>query len=634
MKTEGFMTVNGRSLKYIIDGSTLKGAHKGFVKIPVIPKAKLIEKIFLMDNDISSLNGVSSYPNLKVLSLESNKISKLNEIKMLSKLPLQNVNLSLNPVTKLPFYEQYVVANIPSLLQFDSKRIDDKIRAKAIATLEKEKEHLNQLCANELKIASLENLVQQADQEGVVLSQQWLQNAKAVIASQSILDFEITDEEKEDKFEIFREEAEKFRRESGAMKKRWFEIYKTIEEMQGQVIAGLIGQIEELIAKSKNAINNYSNSRYHSRSQSPKTPVQTRGSPTNSKRSPNFQQQPPKISPIHRTKESIYSEIVSMSPMPRPPLQITEMDGYEEEEDAFEDEKIPAFVQRMLLKKLKTAYFNSWKDVTLSSVDDRIANTYIRGKEKAAKSKVFYKWLSAFNKAIKQAEEEDQKEKQHAAINNSSNQYKRPRKLVIQNTISIRKPFKPVLQNTPENIELLEESQRLARSVSELQANLEKQKDENKELKTVLDESVKRCIEKDTKLESFMNENAALKKQIAEDQRKYENEVFHLMMENRMKTDDNKDKQLTDLKEDNQKLTSENKALKQYIAEMQKQSEAEIRDLKAKLAAAFEVAGGLRQKIDKLAYVNQQQSQQKVNIKGQKGDLEISSSPVYANALD
>ena len=244
--------------------------------------------------------------------------------------------------------------------------------------------------------------------------------------------------------------------------------------------------------------------------------------------------------------------------------------------------------------------------------------------------------MSAFNKALKQTEEEDQNQKLQKITNN--NEYQRPRKLVIQNTISIRKPFKPVLQNTPENIELLEESQRLARSVSELQANLEKQKDENKELKTVLDESVKRCIEKDTKLERFQNENAALKKQIDEDQRKYENEVFNLMMENRMKHDDNKEKELSDLKEDNQKLVAENKALKQYIAEIQKQSESEIRDLKAKLAAAFEVAGGLRQKIDKLSFINQQQQQQsqqpQQKPKGQKGDLEISSSPVYANALD
>ena len=622
MKSEGYMTVNGRSLKYVIDGNTLKGAHKGFIKIPVIPKAKLIEKIFLMDNDITSLNGITSYPNLKVLSLESNKITKLNEILLLSKLPLQNVNLSLNPVTKLPFYEQFVVANIPSLLQFDSKRIDDKIRQKAIITLEKEKEHLNQLCANELKIASLENLVQQAEQEGVVLSQSWLENAKAVISSQSIIDFEITDEEKQEKFELFREEAEKFRRESGNLRRKWFDIYRTIEEMQGQVINGLIAQIEELIAKSKDAISSYSNSRYHSRSISPKTPVQTRTSPPNPIRDTPYQQ--PKISPIHRTKESIYSEIISMSPMPRPPLQIGEM--YDEvEDDLYENDNVPPLVQKMLMKRMKSAYFNSWKQVSLSNVDNRIVDTFIHGKEKASKSKIFYKWLSACNKAFRHGEDDVQSVQHY-----QTSSYNRPIKLVIQNTVSIRKPFKPTLQNTPENIELLEESQRLARTVSELQANLEKQIEENQGLKNVLDESVKRCIETDTKLENFTNENAALKKQLADEQRKYENEVFHLMMENRMKSDDNKEKQFADMKNENAKLSSENKALKQYIAELQKQSEAEIHDLKSKLAAAFEVAGGLRQKIDKLSYVNQQQAIARV----QKGDLEISSSPVYANALD
>ena len=600
MKTEGFMTVNGRPLKYIIDGNTLKGAHKGFIKIPVVPKAKLVEKIFLMDNDITNLAGIEAYTNIKVLSLESNKISKLNEIRILSKLPLQNVNLQLNPVTKLPFYEQFVVANIPTLLQFDSKRVDDKTRQKAKLTLEKEAEVLNQLCANELKIASLENLLQQAKQEDDVLSQQWLQNAKAVISAQTIQDFEITDEDKEEKFEIFREEAEKFKRDTG-LKRKWFEIYRNIDEMQVQVINDLIQQIEEVISRSKEALVQHSHSR--SISQSPRTPIQTRKSPMQSK-----------ISPILRTKDSMMSTLSSMSPMPRPPLQVDE-EAFEEEETV----KIPAFFLRMQANRMKRSCFNEWSKLSLSSVDSRILSSYSAGKDKAIKMRFFYKWHH-----LKQPEQINQQTnlQQQQPVRSP---YKRPKKLVIQNTVSIRKPFKQSIANSPENAELLEESQRLACLVSKLQAQLEREKEETEETKRVLEESVRRSIEKDRKFEQISNENAMLRKQIAEEKKKYENEVFRLMMENRMNTDETREEHFKQVEEDNKRIASENEALKQYVKEMKFTSDTEIKDLKGKLSAAFEVAGGLRQKIAKLTSQSQIETPRSTSK-----EKELSASPVYA----
>ena len=601
MKTEGFMTVNGRPLKYIIDGNTLKGAHKGFIKIPVVAKAKLVEKIFLMDNDITNLAGIEAYTNLKVLSLESNKISKLNEIRILSKLPLQNVNLQLNPVTKLPFYEQFVVANIPTLLQFDSKRVDDKTRQKAKLTLEKEAEVLNQLCANELKIASLENLLQQAKQEDDVLSQSWLQNAKAVISAQNIQDFEITDEDKEEKFEIFREEAEKFKRDTG-LKRKWFEIYRNIDEMQVQVINDLIRQIEEVISRSKEALVQHSHSR--SISQSPRTPIQNRKSPMQSK-----------ISPILRTKDSMMSSLLSMSPMPRPPLQVNE------EELEEETVKVPAFFLRMQANRMKRSCFKEWNKLSFSSVDSRILSSYTAGKDKAIKMKFFYKWhhLNQHEQINQQTNVQQQQQQPMRSP------YKRPKKLVIQNTVSIRKPFKPSIANSPENAELLEESQRLACLVSKLQAQLEREKEETMETKRALEESVRRSIEKDRKFEQISNENAMLRKQIADEKKKYENEVFRLMMESRMNTDETREEHFKQIEEDNKRIASENEALKQYVKEMKFTSDAEIKDLKGKLAAAFEVAGGLRQKITKLT--SQSQNETPRNASKEK---ELSSSPVYA----
>lgn len=61
-----------------------------------------VMELYLNHNNISSLNGIQQFINLKVLSLKFNLISKMEDILMIpNKSKLQHLNVKGNPVEKL-----------------------------------------------------------------------------------------------------------------------------------------------------------------------------------------------------------------------------------------------------------------------------------------------------------------------------------------------------------------------------------------------------------------------------------------------------------------------------------------------------------------------------------------------------
>lgn len=520
------MIGDGKKQKYIIDGSTLKGSNQGLTKIPIVPKAKTIQKLFLSNNDITSLEGIENYTNLQVLSLGCNQISKLSEIRLLESLPLQNLQLECNPVTHLPYYSHLVVATIPTLLMLDGQRIDDQIRQKAINTHETDIQVLDQLCANDLKITELEQFINDIrnPNNNQQFNQNWFKNVKVALNATTLDDYDITEEEKIERYDIFREQA---LQEKETSRRKWSDIYKEIDSIQCDVISKYTEEITIFLQNFRNKL-----------AKSPKVVNST---------------------PVKDSFLLSRAQHISPSPQPRSPLNI--------EEEPYID--VPQFFLRLVRNRMKRSVFKAWKENIKQN--EKIAEKFKQQTQQKLLVKSFCKW-----------------QKSQKTEENTQETNKRT-KLVINKTISIGISSKRNIPSTPENIELLEEAQKLSALVGDLQSQLDRSKEEIKEVNAALEESVKRETKAKNELKKYERIAKDAENRLKQSEKRYEDEVLQLMLQQRLKYD-GIDKKTEELEKDNQTLRMENEALNAYINE-----------LKQKLDTAFEVAGGLRKKISKMS---------------------------------
>ncbi|EAX91674.1 Leucine Rich Repeat family protein [Trichomonas vaginalis G3] len=529
--------------KYTITGTTLKGSNQGLTKIPIVPKAKTIQKLFLSNNDITSLEGIENYTNLQVLSLGCNQISKLSDIRYLEQLPLQNLQLECNPLTHLPYYSHLVVSSIPSLLMLDGQRIDETIRQRAISTHTMDIQMLDQLCANDLKITELEQFIQDIKNPGQQFTQAWFMNVKKALNASSIQDYDITEEEKIERYDILREQA---LQEKETSKKKWSDIYKEIDNIQCNVISNYTEEITVFLQDFRNKL-----------SKSPKSSAST-----------------PQRDSFLLSK----TQRISPSPQPRSPLII--------EEEPYSS--VPLFFSRLVNNRLKRSVLKAWRGSSIKRDYEVIAEKFYKSRLEKVLLQSFYRWRLSISRQVKNQEH----------IPSSSSQ--RPKKLVINKTISIGISSKRNIPSTPENIELLEEAQRLSALVSELQTQLDMAKEEAKEATLALEESVKRETKAKNECKRYERIAKDCENHMKQTEKRYEDEVLQLMLQQRLKYD-GIDKKTGELEKENQNIKMENEALNAYIKEMKEKSELEINDLKQKLNTAFEVAGGLRKKVSKLS---------------------------------
>lgn len=89
---------------------------------------EFVTRLFLSQNYITSLAGLSQFRILQHLSVSFNSISELSELYHLQHLPLQSLSLEGNPVTSLPAYKSVCVRILPALRTLDQKPITHQDR--------------------------------------------------------------------------------------------------------------------------------------------------------------------------------------------------------------------------------------------------------------------------------------------------------------------------------------------------------------------------------------------------------------------------------------------------------------------------------------------------------------------------
>jgi hypothetical protein len=71
----------------------------------IVPLYVLLQTIYLSSNNLSSLDGLQQFTNLRTLSIADNKLHRFSCLHPLQSCPsLGNLNLQNNPICKLPFY--------------------------------------------------------------------------------------------------------------------------------------------------------------------------------------------------------------------------------------------------------------------------------------------------------------------------------------------------------------------------------------------------------------------------------------------------------------------------------------------------------------------------------------------------
>jgi hypothetical protein len=85
-----------------------------------------ITQMFLSRNLIATLDGVQHFANLRVLSIARIQIAKINELRFLDGLPLQNLHMEGNLIAGLACYKCHVLAVVPTLVQLDGSIVKER----------------------------------------------------------------------------------------------------------------------------------------------------------------------------------------------------------------------------------------------------------------------------------------------------------------------------------------------------------------------------------------------------------------------------------------------------------------------------------------------------------------------------
>lgn len=117
------------SRKRTLEGPKINANDLNIINIDENIPSSLIAEIhtlYLSNNHVYSLVGLSQFNNLRVLSVANNNIRYYEDLDVLSKLNhLERLNLDRNPVTYLPYYREYVITLCPKLIILDDCKLND-----------------------------------------------------------------------------------------------------------------------------------------------------------------------------------------------------------------------------------------------------------------------------------------------------------------------------------------------------------------------------------------------------------------------------------------------------------------------------------------------------------------------------
>ena len=156
-------------------------------------------------------------------------------------------------------------------------------------------------------------------------------------------------------------------------------------------------------------------------------------------------------------------------------------------------------------------------------------------------------------------------------------------------------PKKPKLDVQSDPI-LLDQAHEHIERIAQLEAELEAAQRKNQELEATLEQSIKNESKMQKAIQKISRTNNVLQEIIQEKDKKFEEDIFQLMLQTRFKYEIaiNENEQL---KQNNEKDQMEIASLNTYIEEKNKEATTEINQLKQKLSDAFEVASGFRKEI-------------------------------------
>lgn len=604
-----------------IEGKIIRCANKGITEIGKVSQCSLIEKLFISTNLISSLKGIEQFKNLRVLSISYNDIRLISEIKYLRGLALDTINMEGNPITQLPFYQHHVFYTIPTLKFIDGKAVSEKLRSNAQNTVDYDTEHLKKMCANDIHILELEDLINFPGER----SQQWSNLAQKALIIKKFESYDLSNKEQEERFDRLREEALEIRmKDKTASLNKWNLVYESIESEQEKVIKDLTIALQNYLSQinSKTIIKpEKKNLASKSNNISSKSINSTKKNLKNSKTNAKLDVSPISIlnNQISKKNGNYLSQDINITANSKiPPLSEEDSKSLYEihdnclskmnDESSSNNSILESIMNTMTLSPMPHSIIPQpvqYKNSPATNIDDIIFNYYKLSKLK----KVFKQWENQYKRyaVLNKLSHIYQNQKEMNLKSKYFQKWHRnyilvPKKngdLQISQSISYQFPYK--LLNIPQeaNIKLLERAQSMAEQISKLQADLELAENKNVDVRKALEESVKNEEKMKGAVRKITKEKEDLSRRLAKSEAKYEEEVVQYMLESRFKNDQ-QELTLAELEKANQQKNHEILALKKFISETKSRNEIEINDLKQKLSSAFDVASGFRFEISRL----------------------------------
>lgn len=606
-----------------IEGKIIRCANKGITEIGKVGQSSLIEKLFISTNLISSLKGIEQFTNLKVLSISYNDIRYISEIKYLKVLSLETINMEGNPITQLPFYQHHVFNTVPTLKFIDGKAVSEKLRSNAQNTVDYDYEHLKKICASDIHILELEDLINFTGER----TQNWSTLAQKALNVKKFESYGLSIEEQEERFDRIREEALEIRmKDKSSSLNKWNLVYESIESEQEKAINDLTIALKNYLSqinskssikrpmknsasKSKNvstspkSINstkkNFKNSRIVNKLDMSPISILTNQTPkkneneisqkvnitSNNKISPLSEEDSKSLYEIHdnclskinnesSSNDSILESIMNTITLsPKPHSIIPQPVQYKSTSTSNIDTIIYNYYRVLKVRNFFKVWENRYKKYAIL---DKLNYIYKSQREYNTKSKYFQNWRKSYILSPKKTEV-----------------------LEISSSISYNFPFKIVSIPQEANIKLLERAQSMAEQISKLQADLELAENKNTDVKKALEESVKNEEKMKGAVRKITKEKEELSKRLAKSEARYEEEVVQYMLESRFKNDQH-ELTLAELEKLNQQKNQEIVALKKFISDTKTKNQMEINGLKQKLSSAFDVASGFRFEISRL----------------------------------
>lgn len=578
----------------------IRGANKGLIEIPTVENNEEVQQIFLSNNFLQTLSGFAKFVNLRVLFLIDNKIQLISDIKYLSALPIETLNMKGNPITKLPYYQHHIVSAIKSLKFFDDHEVTDQLRATAIGTVEFDDSRLALLCINELRIIELEAL----GKDDMVKDSTWLLRVQKALSERTLESFGLDMNMKDQHFDKMREIASNLRMKNEANSRcKWGQIYDQIESIQAKVIDELSKSIHKMIQeiKTTTAFNkkvkspNVNNQEIikHSTKYKPvsgtKDTLQTRNNEIRNINNTSTRENDrisTSLQSSYRNDDQYINESYK--------TQSIETDNdsnsisYNIDETSSissqnQDVTYPnstnnciSFTDRGNNTNLLSKISDKSTGKPFSIPSDTIIFAYKLRTNDKLKRICFYKWYDRLG-LIKKAQPI----------------------LSISCQQSQHIPFMAFSNSTEKNYELLKQIKQMEEEIKNLKAKKAEKQQNTINFRKALEESVKTSDKMKAIAIKKKNEKKILEGKIVKSDDKYEENLIQFMLDIQVQNKGKEDR-LKQLKRERDQKNQEIEALKQFISLSNIKYQNEIDALQKKLESAFNVTKGFRNEISRL----------------------------------